>query len=281
MSVAQPGSEGEAVLTDAHVSTRVVRGGGVRIAGFALANLMGALGSIILLRHLGVVDYGRYGTVISLMGIAAGLSDAGLTVTGARELALRPPGRERRKFLGAILGLRVALSLAFVPICLAVGVAAGYDEQMLLGVVIVGTGFTLVTAQATMLLPLLVEMRNGRITVSDLVKQAILLAGIAVAAAAGSGIVGLFALQIAVGLGAIVLVPILVQRRDLTGPRWSLTEWRDVAKTALPIATALVLTVVYLRLLVVMTSIIADDVETGLFVHARRGSWRCSAGCRC
>ena len=113
-------------------------------------------------------------------------------------------------------------------------------------------------------------MRNGRITVSDLVKQAILLAGIAALAAAGSGIVGLFALQIAVGLGAIVLVPILVQRRDLTAPRWSLAEWRDVAKTALPIATALVLTVIYLRLLVVMTSIIADDVETGLFVTSAR-----------
>ena len=49
---------------------------------------MGALGSVVLLRYLGVVDYGRYGTVISLMAAAGGIADAGLTVTGSRELSL-------------------------------------------------------------------------------------------------------------------------------------------------------------------------------------------------
>jgi O-antigen/teichoic acid export membrane protein len=263
-------SEADTVLADAHVSRRVVRGGGVRIAGFALVNLMGALGSAVLLRHLGVVDYGRYGTVISLMAIAGGIADAGLTVTGSRELARRAPGPERRRLLGAILGIRIALSVAFVFVGLALGIAAGYDHQMLLGVVLVGLGAVLVAGQATVLLPLVVTMRNGRVAVSDLVKQAILLAGIVALALAGSGVVGFFALQIAIGLGALALVPILGEREDLAAPRWSLHEWREVATTALPVAAALVLTVVYVRLLVVMTSILSDDVQTGLFVTSAR-----------
>jgi O-antigen/teichoic acid export membrane protein len=270
MSAVRPGSDAEGVLADAHVSKRVVRGGGMRMGAFAVVNLMGALGSVVLLRHLGVVDYGRYGTVISLMAIASGIADAGLTVTGSRELALLAPGPGRRALLGAILGIRIALSTAFVFVGLAVGIAAGYDSQMLVGVVLVGVGAVLIAAQATVLLPLVVSMRNGRVAISDLVKQAILLVGIAVLALAGSGIVGFFALQVAIGLGALALVPILGQREDLTGPRWSLREWRDVARTALPIASALVLTVVYVRLLVVMTSIISDDVQTGLFVTSAR-----------
>jgi O-antigen/teichoic acid export membrane protein len=68
----------------------------------------------------------------------------------------------------------------------------------------------------------------------------------------------------------MALVPLLVDRRDLAAPRWSLEQWQSVAKTALPVAAALVLTVVYLRLLVVMTSVIADDVQTGLFVTSAR-----------
>jgi O-antigen/teichoic acid export membrane protein len=270
MSAVQPGSDAESVLADAHVSKRVVRGGGVRIAAFALVNLMGALGSIVLLRHLGVVDYGRYGTVISLMAIASGIADAGLTVTGSRELALRVPGPERRRLLGAILGIRIALSVAFVFIGLAIGIAAGYDHQMLVGVVLVGIGAVLVAVQATVLLPLVVRMHNARVAISDLVKQVILLAGIVALVLVGSGIVGFFALQIAIGLGALALVPILATREDLAAPRWHLREWGDVARTALPIASALVLTVVYVRLLVVMTSIISNDFETGLFVTSAR-----------
>src|SRR4051812_25776842 len=270
MSAVQHGTGAPDVLGDDGVSRRVVRGGGARVIGFGLVNLMGALGSVVLLRHLGVVNYGRYGTVIGLMAIAGGIADAGLMVTGSRELALREPGPERKALLGTLLGLRIALSSAFLLVGLAVGVAAGYDHDMLVGIVLVGVGWILVAAQDTTMLPLIVGLRNGRVAISDVVKQAILLVGIVALAVAGAGIVPFFALQVVVGLGAVALVPLLVDRRDLAAPRWSLEQWQSVAKTALPVAAALVLTVVYLRLLVVMTSVIADDVQTGLFVTSAR-----------
>ncbi|MEA2276718.1 MAG: hypothetical protein QOC78_1678 [Solirubrobacteraceae bacterium] len=270
MSAVHPGDEAQGVLADADVSQRVVRGGGARIAAYGLVNLMGALGSVLLLRHLGVVDYGRYGTVIALMAIAGGIADAGLMVTGSRELALRESGPSRRALLGVLLGLRLSLSVVFVFVGLAVGFAAGYDHEMLIGVVLVGVGWVLIAAQDTTLLPLIVGLRNGRVAISDVVKQAILLVGITALTLAGAGIVGFFALQVAVGLGAIALVPVLVSRSELTRPRWSLREWRPVVATALPVAAALVLTVIYLRVLVVMTSVIASDVQTGLFVTSAR-----------
>ncbi|HEX7300713.1 MAG TPA: oligosaccharide flippase family protein [Solirubrobacteraceae bacterium] len=270
MSALHPRPEAEDVLADAHVSARVVRGGGVRIAAFGVVNLMGALGSVVLLRHLGVVNYGRYGTVIALMAIAGGIADAGLMVTGSRELALREEGHERRAFLGAMLGMRIALSSAFVLVGLAVGFAAGFDKDMLVGTVLVGTGWVLIAAQDTTLLPLIIKLRNTRVAVSDLVKQTILLVGIVALTLGGAGIVGFFALQVAVGVGALGVIPILVGRAELAAPRWSLPEWRSVAAVALPVAAALVLTLIYVRVLVVMTSVIADDVQTGLFVTSAR-----------
>jgi O-antigen/teichoic acid export membrane protein len=270
MSAVDPASGAESVLTDAHVSRRVVRGGVVRFIGFGLVNLMGALGSVVLLRYLGVVDYGRYGAVIALMGVASGIADAGLTITGSRELALLSPGPERRALLGSMISLRIALSIAFVFVGLAIGVAAGYDEQMLAGIALVGAGSVLLAAQVTMLLPLVIKLRNTSLTVSDMVKQGILLVGIVVLAVAGSGIVGFFALQVIIGLGALALVPILADPEDRTPPRWSLSEWRSVILTALPIAVAAVLGAIYLRLLVVLTSVIASDYETGLFATSAR-----------
>ncbi len=270
MSGPDPAPRAEGVLTDTHLSRRVVRGGGVRIMGFALVNLMGALGSVILLRYLGVVDYGRYGTVIALIAVVSGIADAGLTVTGSRELALLKLGAERRALLGSILAIRIALSAAFVLLGLVIGIAAGYDQDMLVGIVLVGAGAVLLAAQATLLLPLVVNLRNTGLTVSDLVKQGILLVGIVALAVTGSGIVGFFALQVAIGLGALALVPMLVDRDDLAPPRWAVSEWWAVATTALPIAVAAVLTVIYLRVLVVLTSVLASDYETGLFATSAR-----------
>jgi O-antigen/teichoic acid export membrane protein len=270
MSAVNPAPEADSVLTDALVSRRVVRGGGVRFVGFGLINLMGALGSVVLLRYLGVVDYGRYGTVISLMAVASGIADAGLTVTGSRELALLAPGAERRALLGSMLAMRIALSTAFMLVGLAIGVLAGYDGEMIAGIALVGVGAVLLAAQVTLLLPLVVNLRNVSLTISDLVKQGILLVGIVALAVAGAGLVGFFALQVAIGLGALALVPVLADRKDLARPRWSVAEWWIVARTALPIAAAAVLTVIYLRVLVVLTSVMSSDYETGLFATSAR-----------
>jgi O-antigen/teichoic acid export membrane protein len=67
------------------------------------------VGAVLLLRHLGVDDFGRYGTVMALLGIVQGISDAGLTMTGSRELAVRA-GEERRELLAHLLGLRILVT---------------------------------------------------------------------------------------------------------------------------------------------------------------------------
>jgi O-antigen/teichoic acid export membrane protein len=258
------------VLSGDDVSQRVVRGGAVRFAGFGLVNLLGVASSLILLRYLGVVDYGRYGTVLALIAIASGLADAGLTVVGSRELALRAPGDERRRLVALMMGLRLVLAVAFVGAALVVGLAASYDDTMLAGVALAGLGAILLAAQVTIALPLSVELRNARLTVSELVKQVILVAGIAACAALGAGLVWFFAVQVAIGLGSLALLPLLVGRGAIVAPRWDAAEMKEFARKALPIAGALVLTVAYVRLLVVLCSVLTNDFETGLFVTSAR-----------
>ena len=69
-----------------------------------------AIASVFLLRYLGVVEFGRYVTVLSLIAIVSGVTDAGLTAVGARDLALRPMGEPRERLLANLLGLRLVLT---------------------------------------------------------------------------------------------------------------------------------------------------------------------------
>ena len=49
---------------------RVIRGGMIRAGGFVVGIVFGLGTSALLLRHLGVEDYGKYGTVAALIGVA-------------------------------------------------------------------------------------------------------------------------------------------------------------------------------------------------------------------
>jgi O-antigen/teichoic acid export membrane protein len=258
------------VLSGEDVSRRVVRGGAIRFVGFGVVNLLGVVSALILLRYLGVVDYGRYGTVLALIAIASGLADAGMTVVGSRELALRSPGEERRRLVAMMVGLRVTLALAFVAVAMVVGLAAGYDDIMLAGVALAGLGAILLAVQVTIALPLSVELRNARVTVSEIVKQVILVAGIAICAVLDASLIWFFAVQVAVGIGSLAVLPLLVGRNAIVAPRWDVEEMKQFGRKVLPIAGALVLTIAYVRVLVVLCSVLTNDYQTGLFVTSAR-----------
>src|SRR5690349_6286101 len=110
--MAAPPEADSGVLSGTDVAGRVVRGGLQRVVGYGVVNLLGVASSVVLLRHLGVADFGRYGTVIALVGIASGLADAGLNLTGSRELALLHDTQERRHLLAGLLGVRLLLLVA-------------------------------------------------------------------------------------------------------------------------------------------------------------------------
>lgn len=258
------------VLAGPDLAGRVVRGGAARAAGFAVVNLLGIVGSVVLLRYLGVADFGRYGTVTALVAIVSGVADAGLTTTGSRELSLLPRGHGRRDLLGAILGVRLLLSTLAMLAAVAFAAVAGYDPVMVLGTALAGAGAILIGAQATLTLPLGVGLRNGLLALSEIVKQVILLAGIVVLVGVGASLGPFFAIQIAVGAGALLAVPFLVHRSHLTWPKLSRAGWRRLAVTALPVALASVVTVLYVRLLVVLSSLLTSEFQTGLFVTSAR-----------
>jgi len=261
---------GADVLSGPDIASRVVRGGALRAIGFGVVNLLGVVSSIVLLRHLGVSDFGRYGTVIALVAIASGLADAGLNMTGSRELALLPRGAERRRLLGALLGARLLLLTAATLAAVAFAAVAGYDSTMVVGTALAGAGAALIGAQSTLTLPLVVELRNGLVTLSEVLKQVILVAGVVVLAIVGAALTPFFAIQVLVGVGALLAVPFLVARSDLAWPSVSRDDLRRLAIIALPVALASIVTVFYVRILIVLASLLTSEYQTGLFVTSAR-----------
>jgi O-antigen/teichoic acid export membrane protein len=247
------------------VGPAVVRGTVWRVGGYAFGVLLTAAASILLLRYLGVDDFGRYATVMAIIAIVGGLSDAGLTAVGTRELARRAPGKPRTELLGHLVGMRMVLTPVGVALGVGFAALAGYEDELVVGTLLAGAGLVLVNTQATLLGLLPVELRNARLTAAETTRTLVATVVIAVLVIAGASLVTFFAGQIVVGLVLLALTPLILGRGWRTRPRFDLDVWRAVLGKAIGVAVAYTLGLVYFRLLLIMLSLVAVERQVGLF----------------
>ena len=244
---------------------RVVRGSLVRGVGFGVSTALGLATAVLLLRHLGVVDFGRYATVMAVLGIVAGITDAGLTAVGSRELSVARTAVERVHLLNNLLVLRVTGAGLGVTIAVGFTAVAGYEGVVIAGTAVGGVGVVLISAQSMLTVPIWVGLRIVSLTAVEVLRNLLTLTGVAVLVLAGAGLLPFFGVQVGV---AVVLIPITLLLARI-GVRFASGVNRTVIvrllRETLPLAVAFAMSVIYFRVLVVLVSLLSTDVETGLF----------------
>jgi O-antigen/teichoic acid export membrane protein len=252
------------VLRSAGAGRKVISGSALRL-GANLASLVFALATAtLLLRHLGVEESGRYVTVMSLAGIALAIVDQGLNVSASKDLTMTARG-ERRTLLENVVGQRIVVASVAWVVLVAFALVAGYPREMVVGTALAGAGIMLVAIGNSMLVPLTVDLRNAGIAVVEMLRAFVVLLGVALLVVAGAKLDAFLAIQILVGLIVLAVVPLLVGRAGVVRPRWDRLRQRALMRTALPIATALVLGQIYFRLVIVLMSLISSAKEVGYF----------------
>jgi O-antigen/teichoic acid export membrane protein len=252
------------VLSSAEAGGKVIRGSAVRVGANAAGIVLGLGIATLLLRHLGVVESGRYVTVMSLATIAASVADVGLNVSGSRELAVRR-AQDRTALIANFLGQRLAIAPVTVLAIVCFAVLAGYPTSMVAGTALAGAGLFIMSLADAVLLRLTVQLRNNGLAFVDFLRYAVTLAGVALLVALGASLTPFFAVQIVVGLAVVAVTPLLVGSGAFVWPRFDRAEQRALLKSALPVAAALVLGQVYFRLVILLMSLISSSVQTGYF----------------
>jgi O-antigen/teichoic acid export membrane protein len=254
----------EDVLSSAEAGGKVIRGSVWRVVGSAAGIAAGLGAATLLLRHLGVTQSGRYVTVLSLVAIASSVVDYGLNVSASRELALRHSD-DRRRLLRNVLGQRLLVTPIALLAIVAFTLLANYPASMQIGTVLAGTGLYVVALSDALLLPLTVELRNAGLAFVDFLRQMVTLACVAVLVALGAHLTAFFVSLIACGLATIAVTPRLAGWSAFVTPRFDRGAQRMLLSRALPIATALVLGQVYIRLVILLMSFISNPRQTGYF----------------
>lgn len=257
------------VLDTPEAGTLVVRGGAWRIAGYVAGTLVSLLGVALVTRHLGVARYGQYQTVLSLITVVGAVTDVGMATYGIREYSQRKaPARD--ELMATLLGLRLALTVVGVLAALAIGVAAGYDISLEVGVLLAGLGLMLMVLQTTLAIPLNANLRIGTVTIIDTLRQVLTVAGFVALVFLDAGVAAFLAVPVPVGLALLLLTALLVRGLIPLRPKVHVRAWVGLLKATAAFAAASAAGTIYVYTVMILTSFVAGEEQTGIFAASFR-----------
>jgi O-antigen/teichoic acid export membrane protein len=246
-----------------------IRGGAVRVLGYAAGVLVSLGSATILVRHLGISSFGRYVTVISLIGLVGGVTEAGIYVYGIREFGARAEP-DRRQLMANLLTMRLILTVAGIGCAVCFGVVVGYRQVLVLGILVAGAGLLVQVAADVLSISLQAQLRLGRLTVVDLSRRVLVLALIAALALLGSSLLPFFVASTIAGAVALALLAWLVRSSLTIRLSFDWHAWRELFAETLPYAVAVSIGAIYFYVTVIIMSLIASAKQTGLFATSFR-----------
>jgi O-antigen/teichoic acid export membrane protein len=246
-----------------------LRGSVLLGGGYATTIALSLISAPLLIRHLGIADFGRYATVVALVTILNALTDAGLFNIALREWSATA-GADRTRLMRGLLGIRLQLSAGGVAIGVGFAVVAGYTTAMVLGTLVAGAAMMLTATTNILTVSLQGELRFGWITVINVVRQVVAVALVVALVLSGAGLFPLLASAFPAGLAALGLAAWLVRRDMPLVPRLRDAEWWPLVRDTLPYAAAIAVNTLYFRLTIVVMSIIAVLQQTGYFATSFR-----------
>lgn len=246
-----------------------------RLSAQVVAKLLSLVLVGLISRYEGAAGLGRFVLVTTVVGLAAAITDLGLSMFLTREVARGLASRSSRSHSKGILGdlfpLRMALATlgAGMLIFLAWGRLFALETQPLLRI----GALSLLPKAATAILG---GFLNGRqrmdITSSiDVVARLLTLAGAVPALALGFGVAGVLAC-IAAADTVVILIYVAVLRSWRLLPQLRLTpaRWQKVLSDAYPFALTGIIAMAYRRLDIVLLSAIQGDAAAGQYSAAYR-----------
>jgi O-antigen/teichoic acid export membrane protein len=257
------------VLDSPEAGGKVIRGGAARTGAYVMGILLGLVSTPLMVRHLGVADFGRFVTVGSLIFVMNGLTEGGLSAIGVREYSTRDASA-RERLVQNLLGMRIVLTLVATVAALAFSLIAGYDETMIWAVLIAASGLALSNWFQVYAVPMTAWLRLGALAVLELLRQALTSVVIVVLVILGASLLPFFlAIPIATAV-ALVAIWIMARGRVSSRPAFDRAEWWELLRSSLPYAAAIAVAVLYFRVGVLVTSIMSSDAETGYYSLAFR-----------
>ena len=257
------------VLDTDRAGHAAIRGGTLRGIGYGAGLLLSAASVPIVVRYLGLVDFGRFVLVTALIALVGGFTEMGLQAVGMREYSTRT-GADRNRLMSNLLGVRISLTVLGVGVAIGFAIIASYDRTLILGTAFAGVALLVQSVQTMLMVPLVAQLRLGWATVAELVRQTVTVGLTLALVVIGAELLSFFAMAIPGALASVALTAYLVRGLMPFRPSFHVREWVGLLRDTLAYAVAIAVNVAYFRIALVIMSLLATELETGYFAASFR-----------
>lgn len=253
----------------AGASTSVVRGAAARGITYGATTGFIAIAFAFVFRALSPEAFAGFAVAIAIAAITQSIGDVAVNTVGQRLLVAAEPG-ERPALAAQLVGLRFIVMPLMTVVGVLYAVAAGSSAEEVQTVAVVCAGSTLFVAAAAWTAPLVIELRAGRASIVEAVRQTLIAAGLLVVVATGGTLIDYGLVYLVAGLAAVGVVIVLLE------PQWrriavpSRETIGIVLREASWLALAITVNSLFLKVLTLVAALEVSKRETGLFATAAR-----------
>jgi O-antigen/teichoic acid export membrane protein len=234
----------------------------VQIAGRILNLILGVAVTIVVVRALGEHRFGQWSTIFAVSDLAGYIGELGIDRVTVRYAA--GDKEKEPEYLGAMVSIRALLSIPVTLAFLAITLAISQDSTMRISSVILAL-LLLMPPLSSLIVVFQLRVRND-LTMAVMTLNSVVWTASAVAISVLSG--GMVAMSVAfVGAFVVSLAvqTVLVKRLATIHVRASRPLWKELARFAVPVGIAGMLTLAYGRIDQVLVFQLAGANDAGLY----------------
>lgn len=218
--------------------------------------------TLLLVRGLGDEGFGQWATLLAVVGFAGYLGEMGLDRVAVERAAAQPESAP--SWLGALLLLRIVLSLPAALAALAVCLWLSGDAQMRVAAVLLA-GLLPVAAVGSARVAFQLQVRNAVTVAIELVNGVLWAAAVVLVTVLDGGIVAYAAAFVAVSAATSLALLWLALRTAPFRLRGSRARWDTLLRLGLPVGVGGLLTFGYGYLDQVIVFAVAGARDAGLY----------------
>ena len=230
-----------------------------------LVALLGTISLRLMTTRLGPSQYGDFVASLSFVASAMLVADLGVNAITGREIAKRPD--QAASILGHNLGLRLTLSVVFVPIVSFLGFLAYSDADANLRycVVIAACAVPFDALRSVCLGYFVAGVRNHVTAVISLLQQVLFVGLIVIALWLGWDVIAcVYAYLVATAVTGVTTF-IATRRNVRFGPRFHLRRWRTIVAQSFSVGIIQIVNLLYLKADLIILSIVSTSTDVGIY----------------
>lgn len=232
---------------------------GARIIGLALSLII--VGFIS--RYLGQVGFGQYATILAFLYFFTVLADLGLYSICLRDISR--PGADEKKIASNAFTLRFFAGLFIFSLAPLAVYFFPYASQVKLGVLIGAVGFWLMSNQQVLIGVFQKYLRMDKVALAEFLGRLIQLGLIVFFIWQKFSFLFIVSALVGGALINFLLVFFFSQKYIPLSFQFDFSFWQSLLKKSLPLALAIVFTMIYFKIDTIMLSLMKSPAEVGIY----------------